>query len=281
MHDDVSGTRPPVKVSVGFAPMLLTAVLAGGLGAVGAYLYFRTDQAQQTPAPASTQPQAAAQPSPTLNRPDNVSPPARTDPVAPSAPAAAEPARAAIAGRATVSDAGVAGDLGHDAGVDELATTDAPQVERTMVDGKPQCSVAIDMPAYGKRTKVLVDGKEVEEAELGRVTVPCDVALKIKVKHPGYRTYEKKVTASAGEAVKVEPKLRLRSARLKIRSEPAGAIITVDGKVVGRAPVRARVEPNSKVYVTATLAGHVAWSKEVTVKVRSKSVKARLKAIGE
>jgi plastocyanin len=117
------------------------------------------------------------------------------------------------------------------------------------------------------------------------VTVPCDREFTLKVEHAGYKTFERRFTAATGVPLRIDAALPrqdpvvAKKSRLRIATEPAGAIVTVDGKVVGRGPAAVTVGIGDTVFVTATLKGHKGWSKKVYVKKKAQTVSAKLEAI--
>jgi hypothetical protein len=146
------------------------------------------------------------------------------------------------------------------------------------------CTVTIEPTPPTARA--LLDGKEVGVGELADLAVPCGRELKLVVEHAGYRTFEKSFTASPELPLRIDASLaRLPAApkrsRLRVVTDPAGAILTVDGKVVGRTPTTVTVTTAETVFLTATLKGYKGWTKRVTVKKKKQTVSANLDAIGE
>jgi hypothetical protein len=218
-----------------------------------------------------------------LSSPANPSAPPAGRERAPTAPAALPADTAAPTAAAAVAPSAAVG-LEVDAGApgDEAIATIPSAGQLPAAGATPagsDCAVAIDVASYGKRARVLIDGKVVEGASLSSVPVPCGVALKVAVDHPGYRKFEKVLTAIPGDPVRVEPRLRERDVQLRLVSNPEGAIVTVDGGVIGRTPTSARATPGETLFVTATLKGHKPWSREVRVK-DARTIRIDLEAIG-
>jgi hypothetical protein len=65
---------------------------------------------------------------------------------------------------------------------------------------------------------------------------------------------------------------------LDLRSTPRGATFYVDGKKVGRGPVKVSVKAGKRVKVVAKLKGYAEWTDSVSVKDKNKKVSAKLVA---
>ncbi len=115
--------------------------------------------------------------------------------------------------------------------------------------------------------------------------VPCDREFSLKVEHAGYKTFERRFTAATGVPLRIDAALTRqepvvsKKSRLRISTEPSGAIVTVDGKVIGRGPASVTVGTGDTVFITATLKGHKGWSKKVYVKKKAQTVSATLEPI--
>jgi hypothetical protein len=145
------------------------------------------------------------------------------------------------------------------------------------------CTAAIDTSPATAR--VLVDGREAGVGSLEDVAVPCDREFSLKVEHAGYKTFDRRFTAATGVPLRIDAALTRqepvvsKKSKLRISTEPAGAIVTVDGKVIGRGPASVTVGTGDTVFVTATLKGHKGWSKKVYVKKKAQTVSATLEPI--
>jgi hypothetical protein len=244
---------PPVKVSVGFASQALIAVLGIVVGGAAVYaileleLFGRRSSSSPPEAPvAAAEPTAA----PAVDAAP-VPPPV----VAPSVDAAPEAAVAA-------PDAGVAA---PDAGV-------APPDPGAAGDGT--CTATIEAPT--ERATVLVDGKRIGHAPIRDLAVPCDRALTIEIDHPRYQPYRTSGVARPGAPLVVRAALERPRARLRLTSAPSGAIMTVDGKVVGRAPIEIEVTAYTNISVTGTLDGYQTWKRRVRVPAKGSTVHLKL-----
>ncbi|HEU5061281.1 MAG TPA: PEGA domain-containing protein, partial [Kofleriaceae bacterium] len=165
----------------------------------------------------------------------------------------AEPAPAAAQTAATTSDP-----------APPPATGDEQPAPAATADPPATCTAAIDTAPPTAR--VLLDDKEIGVGSLEDIAVPCDKQFNLKVEHAGYRTFERRFTAATGVPLRIDAALTrqepavVKKSRLRIATEPAGAIVTVDGKVVGRGPASVTVGTGDTVFVTATLKGHKGWS---------------------
>ncbi|HTE52395.1 MAG TPA: PEGA domain-containing protein [Kofleriaceae bacterium] len=266
--------RAPILVSIGAAGQALTALLASGLGFFGGYLVFH--QSDRAPT------QVAAAPAPTVAAP---AAPAVAPPVAPLQPAPAPTAAAPVAPAPTAS-APIAAAPAPTAA--ELAPTPAAPTPAPTPAAAPQPSTAhadcvLSITTRPAAARVLIDGHRVADGPLADVSVPCQ-ELTVTIQHPGFRPYTRQLVARAGKPIKIDADLaRIESAaplrQLSIESKPPGAIITIDGSVVGRAPFRGKVSGKS-VFVTATQHGYKVWSKHVRVTDRVTSISVSLEPIG-
>ncbi|HEY8141827.1 MAG TPA: PEGA domain-containing protein, partial [Kofleriaceae bacterium] len=211
------------------------ALVAIALGFGSGYLVFGTDLVRKRAAPSSNRAPAAVQPGTGAPAPA----PAGEE-EQPADPTAAEPTPASAS-----SGSG-----------DKPAAASA-------------CTAAIDTSPPTAR--VLLDGREAGVGSLEDVVVPCDREFSLKVEHAGYKTFDRRFTAATGVPLRIDAALTRqepvvsKKSKLRISTEPAGAIVTVDGKVIGRGPASVTVGTGDTVFITATLKGHKGWSKKVYV----------------
>jgi hypothetical protein len=262
--------RPPVLFSIGAVGYVVTALLSIGLGFFGGYLVFHggqraTSASGTAPAPSAAQAPLAAAPQTT---------PQTTQPSPqPAAPAAPQPSAAPTAAAPPGPRASAPPPAPAESGRSPAAATEPPAAE----------SCALTIGTRPSAARVLIDGRQIAVGPLAHVAVPCG-ELAVAVEHPGFRTYSRHLTAVAGKPLKLQAELdRIEppapTRQLVVESEPRGAILTIDGSVVGRTPFRATVSGRS-VYVTATLHGYKVWGKRVRLESRTNTVKATLEQIG-
>lgn len=103
--------------------------------------------------------------------------------------------------------------------------------------------------------EVYVDG------ERGGVT-PARVELdagshRVELRHPGFKAWVSDVQVTANEPQTIGPvRLGLPDGRLTVRTDPAGAAVSVGGAFQGRAPLTLDVRPDTRLAVVATRDGH-------------------------
>ncbi len=101
----------------------------------------------------------------------------------------------------------------------------------------PALEVFVDID----KATVTVDGKVVGVGSHVVIDPTTPGTHQVAIAAPGYGQWVGAVTLRPGEVVPVRVNLRGSQGRLEIRSTPAGATVTVDGRDVGRTPVT--VEP--------------------------------------
>ena len=86
---------------------------------------------------------------------------------------------------------------------------------------------------------------------------------KVAVGRPGYETWEKNIEIVSGDELTLTPTLTPRKAGLTIKSEPAGAAVSLDGKRKGKTPLTMDdVEPGEHA-VVATLSDYEIWEERI------------------
>ena len=113
--------------------------------------------------------------------------------------------------------------------------------------------------------RVLIDGKE-------RGTTPFESTLdagrhELTLAHPAYRPFETPITVKPGEPLSIGPiELGLADGILAVRTEPAGADVSVAGRYRGRTPVNLPLAPNVPHEVVVNRAGYEAATRTTTVR---------------
>jgi formylglycine-generating enzyme required for sulfatase activity len=112
--------------------------------------------------------------------------------------------------------------------------------------------------------RVLVDGQEAGVTPLettldsGRHTLALE--------HPEYRRFETPITVRSGEPLKIGPiELGLPDGTLVVRTEPAGADVSVAGRYRGRSPVTLTLAPGVPHELVVARAGHAAVTRTLSV----------------
>ena len=112
--------------------------------------------------------------------------------------------------------------------------------------------------------KVLVDGEQAG-------TTPFAAALDsgrhvLALEHPAYRRFETPITVKAGEPLRIGPvELGLPDGSLVVRTEPAGADVSVAGRYRGRAPLTLALAPGVPHEVVVSRAGYATATRTVSV----------------
>ncbi|HEY5719474.1 MAG TPA: PEGA domain-containing protein [Gammaproteobacteria bacterium] len=132
-------------------------------------------------------------------------------------------------------------------------------------------SVSVTSVPAGAR--VLVDGQE-------RGTTPFESTLdagrySLTVAHPAYRHFETPITVKPGEPLVVGPiELGLADGVLAVRTEPAGADVSVAGRYRGRAPLDLSLPPNVPHEVAVSHAGYQGQARTATVQAGKRAILA-------
>ena len=118
--------------------------------------------------------------------------------------------------------------------------------------------------------RVLVDGEE-------RGVTPIEFVLDtgryaLAIEQPGFRRFETPITVKAGEPLKVGPvELGLPDGTLVVRTDPAGADISVAGRYRGRSPVTLTLAPGVPHEIVAARPGYVAATRSMAVESGKRS----------
>ena len=154
---------------------------------------------------------------------------------------------------------------------DPVADTD--QVPPPIALGPGDCEVIVMTDPAGAR--VSYAGRLIGETPL-RSAVPCGTG-KLSVSYRRYAPVEKTIAPRTGEPAEVKLRLERPEQKVTIRSNPPNAMITVNGKTLGKAPLSATVKGFTSIKIKAELNGYLTWSQKVYVKKDSKTFTATLK----
>ena len=127
--------------------------------------------------------------------------------------------------------------------------------------------------------RVIVDGEDVGATPLettldaGRHTLALE--------HPGYSRFETPITVKSGEGLKIGPiQLGLPDGTLAVRTEPAGADVSVAGRYRGRSPLTLALAPGVPHEIVVSRAGYVPVTRTQSLSSgQSASLALRLEAI--
>jgi formylglycine-generating enzyme required for sulfatase activity len=184
-------------------------------------------------------------------------------------------------------------EIGKAPGVVEIAAgphllaIDAPRHERLEQKieieglGREQSLKVTLVPGFASVTfeskpagaQVLVDGKPIGTTP---ATLDVDAGRRaIAFAHPEFRTWEQTITVVSGQAQTVGPvELGLPEAKLSVRTQPAGADVSVAGAYRGRTPVTLALAPNVDHEVVVTRAGYAAATRTVRLEPKGEQTLA-------
>jgi formylglycine-generating enzyme required for sulfatase activity len=155
--------------------------------------------------------------------------------------------------------------------------------QRVEIDGlgrEQQLQVKL-VPGYAAVTfesrpagaRVLVDGKPVGTTP---ATIDVDAGRRaVALAHPEFRTWEQAITVQSGQPQTVGPvELGLPEAKLAVRTQPAGADVSVAGAYRGRTPVTLALAPNVDHEVVVTRAGYAPVTRTVRLEPKAEQTLA-------
>lgn len=97
---------------------------------------------------------------------------------------------------------------------------------------------ALEVTADVDTARVSVDGKLIGTGALVRLDPARPGSHQVAVEAPGYGQWVGVVTLRPGEVTPVKVALRGTQGAIAVKTEPAGALVLVDGREAGRAPTR-------------------------------------------
>ncbi len=121
--------------------------------------------------------------------------------------------------------------------------------------------------------RVLIEGEE-------RGTTPFEATLDagryaLTVAHPAYRNFETPITVKPGEPLVIGPiELGLADGVLVVRTNPAGADVSVAGRYRGRTPVNLPLPPNVPHDIAVSHAGYESQTRTATVEAGKRAILA-------
>ena len=112
-----------------------------------------------------------------------------------------------------------------------------PEVAGVALEAKvvesSECSVHV--AASVKAATVWIDGKA-RGAAPAIVPVACGQPTTVEVRHPRYENFKHTVTPEGGP-LEIDARLEREKTKLTVWSEPAGAMVTYNGEVIGKTPL--------------------------------------------
>jgi hypothetical protein len=169
------------------------------------------------------------------------------------------------------------GDLRDDVPGDALAG-EKVEIEAARLSEDDECVAHIDSTPSG--ASVTIDGLAVGETPLTDLLIECGVPLSVHIARQGFQDHHQRVEASPETPVEMTATLQRLMTQLRVETTPPGATITIDGEVVGSAPIDARVRQAASVHVTATLRGHKVWVQQIRPQRARVTLRAELERIG-
>jgi len=146
---------------------------------------------------------------------------------------------------------------------DSLNVVGGGEVQTVTVGLEPDFA-AVSVESVPAGARVLLDGEEIgmtplaTEVDAGRHTLALE--------HPDYRRYETPITVKAGEPLVVGPvELGLPDGLLAVRTEPAGADVSVSGRYRGRSPLTIALAPGLTHEIVVSRPGYAALTRSVAV----------------
>lgn len=140
---------------------------------------------------------------------------------------------------------------------------------RVWVDGSPiEGETPLELPPLSEGEHTLMLRREGYQDLSQRVTVPEAGELRL----PAFRLWPAKATTQArsevpdaGSGTGPQPERRAGVVWLAVRTQPAGALVELDGRAAGTSPVDVEVASETIVRVRAVLAGHVDAERDLRV----------------
>ncbi|MBX5459554.1 MAG: SUMF1/EgtB/PvdO family nonheme iron enzyme [Steroidobacteraceae bacterium] len=120
----------------------------------------------------------------------------------------------------------------------------------------------INITAVPAGARVSVDG-------IPHGTAPTSIQAdsgvrRVQISAPGLKSWESSVVVKAGETLNIGPvTLGQPDAQVTVRSDPAGAEVTVGGTYRGRTPVKVNLSAGASHDIVAALPGYENWTKSV------------------
>jgi hypothetical protein len=152
------------------------------------------------------------------------------------------------------------------------STTVAPATGEPAAPPPPACTANIESVP---RATVLLDGKALGRTPLQAAPVPCGASALV-LAHPRYRKLRQTLNASPDAPAAVNARLVRLGAQLRLSSKPAGATFKVNGREVGRAPLKLELERFETVNIQASLPGRKPWRRKVYLRTPVTKVEAAL-----
>ncbi|MCB9522062.1 MAG: PEGA domain-containing protein [Myxococcales bacterium] len=115
----------------------------------------------------------------------------------------------------------------------------AAPVSAVPVTAAPAVTTAtLNVTSFPSGARVRIDGKwQTHEATPTRYAIPAGRPVELRVQLENYEPFESRVTLEPGQTETVHARLERIRGAITIESKPSGALVTVDGRDVGRTPL--------------------------------------------
>lgn len=164
----------------------------------------------------------------------------------------------------------------HEPAVAEAAVVEATSV--APVEPSPAapstCSVSVTANVSGAALVVNGVRRGVAPAV---VQTPCNSSAAIELRHPRYERFRK--VLAVNDDVELAVKLEREKTTLTLWSEPAGAVVSYNGIVLGKTPLVAEVARYEQATVWFRAPGHAADWRRIMPKEKRKTVSIKLKGL--
>ncbi|MFH0900163.1 MAG: PEGA domain-containing protein [Pseudomonadota bacterium] len=150
----------------------------------------------------------------------------------------------------------------------------AAQSSPTMAVGQPpesalgadSCELKVISNPPG--AMVELDGVDVGKTPVAMASAPCNRPLEVKIEKPRYEIWERRATFKQGTVNRIGATLKRPKVSLAVSSTPAGASVSIDGKDVGKTPLKTEINAFVENHVAFRLPGYKPTEQVILPKVR-------------
>lgn len=137
-------------------------------------------------------------------------------------------------------------------------------------EGERQDVDAVLQPAWGTlQIQAIPEGARISVDGIPSGTAPASIQAdsgvrRVQISAPGLKSWESSVVVKAGETLNIGPvTLGQPDAEVTVRSQPAGAEVTVGGTYHGRTPVKVNLPSGFTHDIVVALPGYENWTRSV------------------
>jgi hypothetical protein len=150
---------------------------------------------------------------------------------------------------------------------------DTKPADTSAATGPGDCTISIASKPEGATVRA-------HERELGTTpldtTLPCGPTV-LQIERSRFVTVNHELELAPDHDNKVEVELERPTTQLEVVSSPGGAIVLIDGKKVGKAPVKVKVDAYSRTSIVVRKSRYQTFRKRVYPKAPKHKVVAKLK----